>query len=889
MRDGLNRAQALADEKLDELRQTIELKRKGDIASALALVETDQGRLVMDRLRQVIGGLQAEVGRRLEARRMQLDEQSAQLRLTTLVTIALIVVVALVLLLDARRRLNQLRETEHKLRDANEGLDREVAQRTAALRENEARYRNFFENAAVGCAELGLDQRFIRVNARLCQITGYSAEELVGERVSALSHPDDRPAADAQRARYLRGEMDHFRREARFIRKDGQMVWTQITAALVRDGAGAPAYSLGVIQDINERKLAEIALEAKEARFRTVLENSRDAIYRYDLQQKRFEYISPVAEVISGFSVDELMAQDSEQARALIHPDDRATVEAAFARLEETGAVEIEYRQMRKGGDYVWLSNNLSLTRDASGRPSYRNGNIRDITARKQADEALRDSEARLRAAQEALLDAFLIHEPIRDEAGRVVDLKVVYANPIAARFCRSTPENMIGRRLSEIIPGSRSPGGLIERHGRIIESGRTQDYVLDYDADGIKGHFRNVIAPFGRYAAVSFRDITREVEEVDALAAAKAEAERASEAKSKFLAAASHDLRQPVQSLTLLLAMIKRLVSDRPKAAASVEMAETALSSLSGLLTGILDISRLEAGVVTPQAASVDLAAVVKKLAAEYRPRAESAGLALRAVPGALWARTDAALLDRILRNLLENALRYTLKGGVLIALRRRGDKARIDVFDTGIGIPADKQAEIFVEFRQLGNPARDASQGLGLGLAIVSRLAHLLDTEVQVCSRPGHGSRFSISLPLDRAVAFAAPEPALPDPGGRILVIEDNAGLREAFAAMLDDWGYATMTAASGEEAFAVAEKEAWRFDAILADHRLGAGVTGAEAAREIARRAGRAFPTMIVTGDTAKERIAEIHASGFAMLHKPVEAKDLRRQVAQALTGC
>jgi signal transduction histidine kinase/ActR/RegA family two-component response regulator len=453
----------------------------------------------------------------------------------------------------------------------------------------------------------------------------------------------------------------------------------------------------------------------------------------------------------------------------------------------------------------------------------------------------------------------------------------------------------MEGRLLSETLPGAKRPGGLIERHGRIIESGRTQDYVLDYDADGIRGLFANTVAPFGRYVAVSFRDITSEMEEVDALAAAKAEAERASEAKSKFLAAASHDLRQPVQSLTLLLAMIKRQVADRPKAAASVEMAETALNSLSGLLTGILDISRLEAGVVTPHMASVDLASTVEKLAAEYEPRARAAGMELRlktrATPP---ARADAALLDRILRNLLENALRYTARGGILIGLRQRGDMARIDVIDTGIGIPEEKQAEIFVEFRQLGNPARDASQGLGLGLAIVDRLAHLLDARVEVRSRPGRGSRFSLALPLDRAAvveedsAAQQPTAALLDPGGRVLLIEDNASLREAFAAMLGEWGYDAIAAASGEEAFARAANEDWRFDAILADHRLGAGVTGAEAAREIARRAGRAFPTMIVTGDTAKERIAEIHASGFDMMHKPVEAGDLRRRLAQVLTS-
>ena len=158
-----------------------------------------------------------------------------------------------------------------------------------------------------------------------------------------------------------------------------------------------------------------------------------------------------------------------------------------------------------------------------------------------------------------------------------------------------------------------------------------------------------------------------------------------------------------------------------------------------------------------------------------------------------------------------------------------------------------------------------------------------------MEVASKLGHGSRFSLVLPLDRASpAEIEAKPALDDAGGRVLVIEDNSTLRQAYEIMLDDWGYATLAATTGEEAITLAAQEEWRVDAIVADHRLGPGLTGAEAATEIARRAGRNFPTMIVTGDTAKERIAEIHASGFCMIHKPVEAEDLRQCLAQVLRG-
>ena len=223
------------------------------------------------------------------------------------------------------------------------------------------------------------------------------------------------------------------------------------------------------------------------------------------------------------------------------------------------------------------------------------------------------------------------------------------------------------------------------------------------------------------------------------------------------------------------------------------------------------------------------------------------------------------------------------------MIGARRRGRRVRIDVIDTGIGVPTEHRAEIFEEFHQLDNPGRDLERGLGLGLAIVARLADLMGARVDLASTVGRGSRFSLTLPLASAPAPGYVEDAqFDDPGGRVLVVEDNSILRDGLENLLRQWGYETAAASSGEKALEVAERQGWRFGGLVTDQRLGGGLTGVETARAITRKSGRSIPALILTGDTAKEGIAEIAASGFAMLHKPISADLLRRRLAEIMGG-
>lgn len=241
---------------------------------------------------------------------------------------------------------------------------------------------------------------------------------------------------------------------------------------------------------------------------------------------------------------------------------------------------------------------------------------------------------------------------------------------------------------------------------------------------------------------------ITKQQEALAALQVAHAQAQAANRAKSVFLAAASHDLRQPVHAIFLLVAALATRLGQHP-AQCLVSKIEVSLDVLQRLLTSLLDISRLDAGVVAPEIQVVPLAEIIDRLKGEYAPRAAGSGLSLRTVHAHARIRTDPVLLERILRNLIENALRYTERGKVLVGCRRHGDSVCLHIIDTGIGIAPEHQEAVFQEFYQVGNPERDREKGLGLGLSIVKRLCGLLGHELVLVSHPGRGTRFVLSLP--------------------------------------------------------------------------------------------------------------------------------------------
>jgi signal transduction histidine kinase len=387
----------------------------------------------------------------------------------------------------------------------------------------------------------------------------------------------------------------------------------------------------------------------------------------------------------------------------------------------------------------------------------------------------------------------------------------------------------------------------------------------------------------------------------------ARAIAETANRAKSHFLAAASHDLRQPLHAMGLFAAALAAKARE-PELKPLVASIHASVEALEGLFAQLLDLSRLDAGVLTPERGAVALQPLFSRLALDFGPQAAAHGLRLGIVPTRLVVDSDPVLLERILRNLLANALRYTRTGGVALGVRRCGTKVRIDVVDQGIGIPLEMRERIFDEFVQGGSAPQHhaAGRGLGLGLAIVRRLAALLGHRIELASVPGQGSRFSVVAPRAirarpdnrRTAQNATPNvsPIYADfAGRRVAVIDDDPAVVAAMRALFSAWG---ATVAGGENVdAAVAELVMMAkdpgpappaLDLIVADLRLADGQCGLDAVGRLREVIGVETPALIVSGDMEEDATASVYAAGFTLLSKPVMATALQSAASAALKG-
>jgi signal transduction histidine kinase/CheY-like chemotaxis protein len=450
---------------------------------------------------------------------------------------------------------------------------------------------------------------------------------------------------------------------------------------------------------------------------------------------------------------------------------------------------------------------------------------------------------------------------------------------------------------IATLYPEDRGP---VEERLNACVHGDQDEFVIEYRADHpqlgprwMAGRGRCIRDASGNpVRLIGLRiDVTDRRRAEEAMRAVRDEAERANADKSRFLAAASHDLRQPVQAASLFLGMLERRNLDS-ETRDLVGMVASSLEGLRGMLNGLLEVARLEAGIVDPQLREFPIDDLLHRLGSEFEEQARAKRLWLQVPPAPLIVSSDPLLLELILRNLISNAIKYTERGGVTVECREQAGAALLEVTDTGRGIPKDKFVEIFEDFRQLDNPARDRARGFGLGLATVDRVARLLGYDIQIRSELGVGSVFSFRMPLgsdhgtdesartDRAGA----EPHGDLAGRSIIVVEDDPAILLALEMLLGDWGMGVHSAHSVEDVPVLLDRLRRPPDLLAVDYRLPNGTSGLDAVTIVHQR--WPVPAILMTGDTAPERLTEAKRSGYRLLHKPINPDDLRRTLVECL---
>lgn len=669
-----------------------------------------------------------------------------------------------------------------------------------ALRESEEKYKQIVETAGEGIWVLDNNAITVSVNTRMADMLGYSVEELIGKNAYDLVYKEDVEKGKQIAEKAIKDIREKV--EFRYRKKDGSPLWAIVSSEQLFDSNGKHTGSFAMFTDITERKRAEEVLRESEARFRSVLDNSIDVIYCMNLQTGRFEYISPSAEAVVGYSPEELQAQNGEKALAMIHPDDLHAMQAALTRVDDTGECEVEYRQLTKKGDYRWISNHMSHTMDSNGRALYRNGNIRDITERKQAEAALRESEMRLSQTQKKLIEKMNIDLDRRTtELRTLLDLlpisacmtedresKTMYANPIF--------EDLLGIRrdsnMSMSAPDDEKPSFRSFLNGvelspdelPIQQAIATGVIVHDADFDIVRSdgrivNFHGHAAPLYdeegnvRGAIGAFEDVTQNKHMTEELVKARDELELRVSERTEELTKANESLVEAKQQAELYIDLMAHDISNMHHIAmGQLEMAqetmdekgmlkaedgefiETSYETLkrsAHLIENVRKLQKIKSGDYREE--RINLNGLLSDIVREYDSMVPANSIKY-VDNGPIYINSNRLLHD-VFTNLVGNAIKHSNGNGINISIKLEKvsengkNNYKVSVEDNGTGIPDDMKDRIFNRLQRGETKAR----GLGLGLYIVKSLVDSCHGKVWVEDRikgdHTKGSRFVVILP--------------------------------------------------------------------------------------------------------------------------------------------
>ena len=494
------------------------------------------------------------------------------------------------------------------------------------------------------------------------------------------------------------------------------------------------------------------------------------------------------------------------------------------------------------------------------------------------------------------MLSPELVRSALRSapDAMVIVDASgdIVFSNQQVSALFGYPPEELAGQRVECLMP-ERFRARHVANHERFVIDGRVRPMGVGLELfglrrDGTEFPVEISLSPIRDgdriLVAAAIRDVTDRKRIEGELVAAREAADRANQGKSRFLATASHDLRQPLQTLALLNGTLRRTVSDSLSVEALTQQ-EQAIAGMSRLLNALLDISKLESGAIRPEVTDFTVAALFEELRTEFAGLAASKGLQFQVDSSMDCVHSDPSLVEQILRNLVANAIKYTSEGSVRLRCLNEEAVVRIQVLDTGIGIPSDQLPHIYDEFYQVGVPANTVREGYGLGLSIVLRLVKLLNLGLRVESEVGRGSVFSLEVPAsaaptaDREASVKPGAPGSQSAGAlpHVLIVEDDPAVLNATRMLLKVGNYRVSTAGSLLEALQKARDNV-DVDLLITDYHLAGGETGTEVISSVRGILGADLPTVLITGDTSSAVKELQHDDNVRMASKPINADEL-----------
>ncbi len=808
------------------------------------------------------------------------------------------------------------------------GVTFDITERKEAekrLHASEEMFRTIFDLSGIGILQIEPSTgRFLRANREFCNWIGYSEAELLMMVIEEIAHPDDRNDKWTSVERFLRGEIDEYSTETRCVRKDGRIVWGLITSRMLRDAGGRPVLTVTAVQDITERKKFEEALMGSEGRYRNLIETANEGVWLVDTEgaisyvnERMANLLGYAAEEIIGRKIPEFFCFGQDAPKAIEH----------INRVLQGGYAEFDFRLRRKDGGELYVLVSTSPIYDAQDAVVGAMGMFTDITERKCAEEALRESERRLKLSLTAgragtwewrIKDDKLIWS---DEYYDLFGMKPGALEPGVENFLLCVhPEDRdrIVVEMSEVLQERKDAEHefrFIRPDGSVRWAQSNAQLTLDESGEPERLVGITFDITERKQADMERDELLRKEQE------ARAQAEAANRGKDEFVAMVSHELRSPLNAMLGWSKILRKGGVDAKTQAHAVEVIERSARAQQTLIEDLLDMARIVGGKLRLETRPVVLARVVEAAADVVRPAAAAREIELTTfIKSADEVTGDTDRLQQVIWNLLSNAVKFTTHGGkVEVILERVGPSAQITVTDTGRGIKAEDLPFIFDRFRQADSSSARRSAGLGLGLALVKHLVELHGGQVSANSLgEGQGASFIVRLPVRAVRGEAAPVKVAERDGHRAagrggrtrerenwdiyhsfpldgvwaLIVDDEADARELVATLLKQYGARVTAAACAAEALDKLRKgeSGARPDVLVSDISMPDedGYMLIESVRRLPPDEGGKIPAIALTAfERPSDRIKAL-ASGFSMhVPKPVEPEELAMVIAN-LTG-